>query len=102
MSAAESRSKTELTLDEHGDRVGLLDVLDESVLFLSERVLVDSSSPTKDIGCQVINRVLGDTTDTQLQPYCQLLRAYIQRSLPLHVSSLCSPEGKDTVLDEDI
>jgi hypothetical protein len=68
MSAAESRGKTKLTLDEHGDRVGLLDVLDESVFLLSERVLVDSSSPTKDIGCQVIDRVLGNTTNTQLQP----------------------------------
>jgi hypothetical protein len=57
-----------LTLDEHGDRVWLLDILDESVLFLSECVLVDSSSPTKDIGCQVIDRILGDTTNTQLQP----------------------------------
>jgi hypothetical protein len=68
MSATESRSKFKLTLDEHGDRVGLLDILDESVLFLSKRVLVDSSSPTKDIGCQVIDRVLGDTSNTQLQP----------------------------------
>jgi len=68
MSAGESRNKTKLTLDEHGDGVGLLDVLDESVFFLSERVLVDGSSPTKDIGCQVIDRVLGNTTNTQLQP----------------------------------
>jgi hypothetical protein len=99
MSAWPSQHKGKLTLDEHGDRVWLLDVLDESVLFLSERVLVDSSSPTKNIGCQVIDRVLGNTTDTQLQPAVSY--ASLSHS-PLHVSSLCSPEGKDTVLDEDI
>lgn len=55
-----------LTLDEHGDRVWLLNILNESVLLLSERVLVDGSSPTKDIGCQVIDRVLSDPTNTQL------------------------------------
>lgn len=57
-----------LTLDEHGDRVWLLNILNESVLLLSERVLVDQSSPSKDIRCQVIDRVLRNTADTQLQP----------------------------------
>jgi len=57
-----------LTLDEHGDRVWLLDVLDKSVLLLTERVLVDQSRPSKDIRCQVIDRVLRNTADTQLQP----------------------------------
>ena len=75
-------------LDEKSDRLGLLDILDESVLLLSELVLVDIAGVTKDIGCEVVDAVLSNTAANELQS--------------LHVSSLCATESENAVLDQDI
>jgi hypothetical protein len=76
------------TLDEKSDRLGLLDILDESVLLLAELVLVDISGVTKNIGCQVVDTVLSDTSADELQS--------------LHVSSLCAAQSEDAVFDQNV
>lgn len=76
------------TLDENGDRLGILNLLNESELLLAKLVLVDQPSPSKSIGREVIHAVLCSTSANQLET--------------LHVPSLGSPEGHDSVLHEDV
>jgi hypothetical protein len=54
------------SLDEKGDTLGFLDVLDECVLFLAESVFVDKSGVTQDIGREVLYRILCGTTASVL------------------------------------
>lgn len=76
------------TLDENGGGARLLDVLDKSKLLLAQGVLVDQTRPSKDLGRQIVDRVLGNTSANQLHT--------------LHVSSLGAAEGKDAILGQDI
>lgn len=55
------------TLDEKGDTLGFLDLLDKGVLFFAKGVFVYQSSVTEDIRGQVLYRVLGSTTACVLQ-----------------------------------
>jgi len=50
------------SFDEQRHGFGVFDVFDKGVFFFAEGVFVDEPSPTKDIGCQIVNRVLGSTT----------------------------------------
>ena len=56
-----------LTLDEKSDTLWLLYILDEGVLLLAQRVLVHQTSVTKDVRCQVVHRVLRNTSTSKLQ-----------------------------------
>lgn len=76
------------TLDQHRDTLALLDILDERVLLLSERVLVDKAGPAKVLRSQVVDRVLSDTTASKLET--------------LHIPPLRTTEGEDVVLGENV
>jgi len=50
------------SFDEQCHGFGIFDVFDKGVFFFAKGVFVDEPSPTKDIGCQIVNRILGSTT----------------------------------------
>ena len=76
------------SLDQQRNGLGILDLLHESVLFLSKRLLINKASITKAILSHVIDTVLGNTTTDELQA--------------LHVATLCAAQSKDAVLGENI
>lgn len=84
----EGRREGGWTLDEEGDGFGVLDFLDERVLFLAERVLVHEASVTKHGRVEVVDRVLGRPATDELEP--------------LHVATLGAPEGHDALLGEHV
>jgi len=63
--------RAELTLDEKSNGFRLSNVLDEGVLLLSESVLVNESSVSKNIGSELVDRVLSDSSTAELKPGSQ-------------------------------
>ena len=76
------------TLDEQGDALGALDLLDEGVLLLAERVLVHESGVPEHVGREVVDRVLGRAAADELET--------------LHVAALGAAEGHDALLGEHV
>jgi hypothetical protein len=95
----------EFTLDQHRHGFRLLNILNKGVFLLSKRVLVHQACPTKNIRCEIVYRVLRDTSTTQLQS--TYLSAWCPRRLnpidvPLHISPLRPSQRKDPILDQNI
>jgi hypothetical protein len=55
------------TLDKESDGLGVVDLLEESELLLSEGLLVDESSVSEDVGSHVLDRVLSRSTADELE-----------------------------------
>lgn len=76
------------TLNQQRHRLGLLALLDKGELLLAKCVLVDETGVAKNLGLEVVNRVLGSAAAAELEA--------------LHVTALGPAKGKDAVLDENV
>ncbi|KAI6751419.1 hypothetical protein HG531_006115 [Fusarium graminearum] len=75
-------------LDHKSNGLGVLDLLNEGVLLLSQSLLVDETSVTQNLLGQIIDTVLSNTATDKLET--------------LHVSALGSSESQNVVLGEDV
>eukprot|EP01137_Pigoraptor_chileana_P002771 Opistho-2@42076 len=76
------------TLDDNGNRLGVLDILHKCELLLAQSVLIDKAGVSKTVGSQLIDRVHGG--------------AAARENEALHVAALRTAQGNDTLLCEHI
>lgn len=76
------------SLDHESHGFGVLDLLNEGELLLTEGLLVDEAGPAENIGSEILYTVLGNTTTDQLKT--------------LHVPALRATQSQNAVLGEDV